>query len=141
MKPKIEKVLEHFPEFEDEKLKIGHTNKRRNVAHYPMEASQNDRNYIRLSKGVNLQTISHELVHVLTREKAIDILSLARSAQLIDQPPPYLDLPEEIRENLGAYRTDLHELAATAEDRFHRHREMVHWFEETAAELVESRDS
>lgn len=130
MRPKIERVLEEFPEFAEETVQIGHTNRHRNIAHYPSEASVNDRNYVRLSKGVSLWTINHELHHVLTREKAVDVLAMARSPDLIDEVPYYLEIPEEIEVDREEHRRLLYELACEAKRRFHEKKEMVHWFEE-----------
>jgi Zn-dependent peptidase ImmA (M78 family) len=56
-------------------------------------------------------TISHELQHILTREKAVDIRAMSRSPALITDEPSYLDLPEEVVENLSEYRQLLHEIA------------------------------
>lgn len=129
-------VLSHFPEFEGETLTVGFTQSAGVNGVHPRDDPRSNRNYIRLKAGASKFTIAHELYHILTREKAVDVFALSRSPYLIDKAPSYLDLPECVENSPAIYSHKFHELAVEARDRFNNEQEMVKWFEKRLKEKV-----
>jgi hypothetical protein len=136
MREKVLNVLSHFPEFKDETLTVGFTQSAGVNGVHPRDDPRSNRNYIRLKAGASKFTIAHELYHILTREKAVDIFALSRSPYLIDKAPSYLDLPECVENSPSVYSNTLHKLAEEAVDRFSNEQEMVKWFENRLQEEV-----
>ena len=136
MRDRVLNVLSHFPEFEGHTLTIGRTQQAGKAGVHPRDDPYSNRNYIRLRPGASKFTVAHELYHILTREKAIDIFALSRSPFLIDKPPSYLELPDCVENRPTVYREMLHRVASDAVDRFHDEQEMVRWFEEQVVEEI-----
>lgn len=131
MRLKLEEVFQYFPEFDGKKVKIGRTQANNKRGVFPAEANLNDRRYLRVRPSASKHTISHELIHVLTREKATDILSLARSPSLIDDSVNYLNIEEKVARN---NRIEIWKLAREAEERFNSHEQIIDWFEKKLEE-------
>lgn len=136
MRERVQDVLTHFPEFEGEKLTIGFTQSA-GIAGVTPKQEREDRNYIRLKAGASKFTIAHELYHILTREKAVDIFALSRSPYLIDKVPSYLNVPDCVENYPKVYAETLHEVASAAVKRFSNQQEMVKWFEKALKEEVD----
>ena len=136
MRQRILQVLSHFPEFEGQKLTVGFTQSAGVNRVHPRDNPRENRNYIRLKADASKFTIAHELYHILTREKAVDIFALSRSPFLIDKAPSYLDLPKSVKEHPTVFAQVLHDLAVQARERFVDEKEMVEWFEEQLKEKV-----
>jgi hypothetical protein len=99
-------------------------------------------------RGLNYQTISHELVHLLQGrglvpmgERSCDLFSLARDRLLVDAAPVYLQIPSRLLTSTGALRPGaprlLHDTACQAIDRRSRgRRQYIRWFEKQLVEEV-----
>ena len=114
IRPKLEKTLKHYPEFQQEVLKVGRTGSARGRRPKDDDIKRSNKYYIQLNpESADTFTISHELQHILTREKAIDVLAMTRSPELIRAEGSfgYIDVPDKVKNNLEEYRQLLHDIA------------------------------
>jgi hypothetical protein len=125
-------VLSYFPEFHGKEITVGRTyGTAKGIHPRNDEDPKTDRIYIRLRDDATKFTVAHELYHVLTREKAVDVFALSRSPFLIDDTPGYLDIPHGVKEHAHKHRELLHDVAQEAvNDHFGSSTEMVEWFEQ-----------
>jgi hypothetical protein len=106
---KLEGVRAHFPELDAVTIKVGRTQSRRAQAWASLdpEAPQ-----VWIKPGALKRfTIAHEFVHLLQArelaprgEKSADLYALARHADLIDERPAYLEVPQRLFSSAGAPR-------------------------------------
>lgn len=114
IRPKLRKTLKHYPEFQQEVLKVGRTRSARGRRPKDDDIKRSNKYYIQLNpESADTFTISHELQHILTREKAVDVLAMTRSPELIrvDGSFGYIDIPDEVKDNLEDYRQVLYDIA------------------------------
>jgi len=138
IRPRLEKTLKHYPEFQQEVLKIGRTRSARGRRPKDDDIKRSNKYYIQLNpESADTFTISHELQHILTREKAVDVLAMTRSAELIrmDGSFGYIDIPDQIESNLREYRQVLHDIAVDV-TRNHTSNPVAKEFEKRVREVV-----
>jgi len=135
-------ALSYFPELEGTWLRIGLA---RGVHGY---ASLEEPAIWLNPRGLNYQTIAHELVHLLQArglvpmgERSCDIFALARDRILVDAPPVYLEIPDALATPGGGLREGasylLHKTAREAlRRRGEGERRYIRWFEKRVAEAT-----
>ena len=139
---KVRYVRRFFPELDDLVLKVGLT--RRAAGFADLEGLTLWLNPRKLS----LQTIAHELVHLLQGrglvpggERSCDVFALARDVSLVDAMPYYLEIPANLADREGWLRPGaarrLHDLAREAVARRSAgHRQYIRWFETEAQRIT-----
>ena len=138
---KIAKILQYFPELQNDKFKIGKTETAAGV--YCQTTKNKPYEYIRLSKNVNNITIAHEFTHILQQrknipkgEKQCDIWTLARTHKYLDQPPNYLKIPNTIKKEWNKNKKDIHQLAKKSINKRKKGtRNYIKWLEKNLKKL------
>lgn len=95
--PLITEVLEDFPEFPIDEIRIGSTGS----AHgrFQRQRDHNHDLYIQLNpQELSKFTVAHELHHHLTRERAIDLRTISMGPDYQDSKPFYLSELEGCRD-------------------------------------------
>lgn len=141
---RIREVFKYFPEFDDEEITIGAIEGRK------YGSAEIGGNKINLRVGrihPYKQTIAHELVHLLQDRKGYDVPQgerpcdlwvCARSPDLLDDKPNYLDLPlsKSDLEN-GFTRKLIHQTAKKAlKERQKGNRRYIKWFEDEIKQIL-----
>ena len=116
VRPMLRDVFNEYVEFQEEEITLGRASSARGRRPMPKgRDKRKDRYYIQLNtESADRFTISHELQHILTREKAIDLRAIARSGQFFDREPGYLQIPEKVVENIEEEQERLQMLASAA---------------------------
>lgn len=141
---RIREVFQHFPEFDSEEIRIGTITSRK------YGTAEVGGNKINLRVGrihPYKQTIAHELVHLLQGrmgsgipggERPADLWVCARSAELLDDVPNYLELPITKKDLESAFtRRLITNLAKKAiKERENGNRRYIKWFEAEVDKLL-----
>jgi hypothetical protein len=154
----LERSLTWFPELQGLTITVGVTRTNLGSAVLLRKASETKLT-IRLNvRKLSYQTIGHEFMHLsqgLARErielrrgpatkipsgeKQCDVWTLARSQLFCDDPPTYLRLPKEVRENWRRYARSIRSLCVAAIIRRETNRFYIRWLETEIRRLVSRR--
>ena len=154
----LERSLTRFPELQGLTITVGVTRTNLGSAVLLRKASE-IKLTIRLNvRKLSYQTIGHEFMHLsqgLARErielrrgpatkipsgeKQCDVWTLARSQLFCDDPPTYLRLPKEVRENWRRYARSIRSLCMAAIIRRETNRFYIRWLEAEIRRLVKNR--
>jgi len=154
----LERSLSRFPELQGRTITVGLTRKNLGSAVLMRKASE-IKLTIRLNvRKLSYQTIGHEFMHLsqgLARErialrrgratkipsgeKQCDVWTLARSQLFCDDPPTYLRLPKEARDNWSRYARLIRSLCIAAIIRRETNRFYIRWLETEIRRLVNRR--
>ncbi|HEU4340753.1 MAG TPA: hypothetical protein VFU31_04215 [Candidatus Binatia bacterium] len=146
----IERSLICFPELAGKTITIGYTRAHLGSASLIYDAASRPRLIIRLKiHKLTYQTIGHELTHLVqglargdrrarstisgenipSGEKQCDIWTLARDDLFCDDPPTYLRLPRQLREQWQSYAESVRALCIAAISKRSTHRRYIQWLE------------
>ena len=154
----LERSLSRFPELQGRTITVGLTRRNLGSAVLVRKASE-IKLTIRLNvRKLSYQTIGHEFMHLsqgLARErielrrgrgtkipsgeKQCDVWTLARSQLFCDDPPTYLRLPKEARENWRRYARPTRSLCIAAIITRETNRFYIRWLETEIRRLVNRR--
>ncbi len=145
----IERALCHFPELNNQTIKVGYTRAHLGSASLDYRPGEETRLTIRLKvHKLTHQTIGHELTHLVqglsrghrrvkaplggdipSGEKQCDIWTLARNPLFGDDPPSYLRLPRVVREHWSDYAEEVRRLCIAAIEKRQTYRRYIRWLE------------
>lgn len=151
----IDRSLLLFPELCGAAITVGYTRKHLGSATVIHRKGKIFRLIIRLRvRKVTYQTIGHELTHLVqglahggrapaadlakvpAGEQQCDIWTLARHPLFCDDPPTYIKLPREVRENWAEYAPRVRELCIAAIEKRRTHRLYIRWLESELERLA-----
>lgn len=139
IKPQIEEALNHFPKLGDQTLRIGRTQAAK--GQFVKEKEHGHDIYIRLGPECGVFTIAHELHHHFTREKAMDLKTLALHPKFAERGnPSYLGskfpMPSASQNHTNELEPKkLHEMALEAVNQ--NKYESVYYFEQNLANVID----
>jgi len=139
MKPKVEEALKHFPDLGSQTLRIGRTQAAQ--GQFVKEREHGHDIYIRLGPECSVFTVAHELHHHFTREKTMDLKTLALHPKFAERgEPSYLGsklaIPSASENHTNGLKPEkLHELALEAVNQ--NKYEPVYYFEQNLADLID----
>jgi hypothetical protein len=156
----LERSLSRFPELQGHTIAVGVTRANLGSAVLIRKASE-IKLTIRLNvRKLSYQTIGHEFMHLsqgLARErielrrgpaakipggeKQCDVWTLARSQLFCDDPPTYLRLPKEVRENWRRYARPIRSLCIAAIKKRQTNRFYIRWLESEIKRLARAKPS
>jgi hypothetical protein len=142
----LHRALSLFPELVNRTITVGYTRAHLGSAILQRPEGADEKLTIRLKvRKLTHNTIGHELTHLVQGlsgknaagrnsnipkgEKQCDIWTLARSDLFCDDPPTYLKLKREMRENWSRYAGTIRTLCIAAIEKRKTHRLYIQWLE------------
>lgn len=161
--PRVQRMLDvslrRFPELQGKSLKIGYTRANFGTAIIPIGPDSEVEMGIRLNvRNLTYNTIGHELTHLVQGlsqypgnarrqrkrmglgkmpggEVQCDIWTLARSELFCDEPPIYLKLPRQVKNDWSKYAKSVRALCIAAILKRETHRHYIRWLENQIRQL------